>query len=273
MIEALLRNWEPVKETVEDYLRREETAGETGRRAWRLSELPAALAFYRTPYKVSFELGAAGAAPRYRILAVNCHLRYGRQASSRRNEFELLVNHLVAESETRIRRNSGYEDILLLGDLNLDYDRPERDRPRVDKLFAQVVPAESSQAINFPFLDVHPDHDAPFRSNLRRSQSYSQIGLIAHDPRLPTQAANKRAGFEQDGFDYGVFDFAELVLRALSDGGPKTETKSWQVGILKKLEFDVSDHLPIWIRLPMPSAPAVAAVAPEPETVPTVEAR
>jgi len=32
------------------------------------------------------------------------------------------------------------------------------------------------------------------------------------------------------------------------------EAKSYEKELLKKLDFDVSDHLPIWIRLPMPDA-------------------
>jgi hypothetical protein len=57
---------------------------------------------------------------------------------------------------------------------------------------------------------------------------------------------------DPDNFDYGIFDFAELISRALLDQSYSGLHKKTKGIIDRKLEHEISDHLPVWIRLPMP---------------------
>ena len=53
----------------------------------------------------------------------------------------------------------------------------------------------------------------------------------------------------EDFFDYGMFNFVELFKRAgVLKAGPNGEMSYSQ------FEGDVSDHMPIWARMPVPTA-------------------
>ena len=104
--------------------------------------------------------------------------------------------------------------------------------------------------INLPFLDAHPDQATVFRSNARRNQTYDQVAIIARDKRLPPPHQNDEAGHGgADGFDYGMFDFVRLFLDSVPEA-----TKSNGKPDYSLFEYDVSDHMPIWFRLPKPIA-------------------
>ena len=58
------------------------------------------------------------------------------------------------------------------------------------------------------------------------------------------------------GPDYGVFDFTDLFSIALNKGKALKElTKAESRAFIKRFEHSVSDHMPIWLRLPLPSVP------------------
>ncbi len=91
------------------------------------------------------------------------------------------------------------------------------------------------------------------RTNARSDQTYDQIAIFAHDQRLPDYKANETAGEKVDSYDYGAFRYNDLFAKALfnnpnSDSLNKTEQK-W---IVKRTEWDISDHMPVWFRLPIP---------------------
>lgn len=71
---------------------------------------------------------------------------------------------------------------------------------------------------------------------------------------MPNFKANPKAGQVLGGFDYGMFDFVRLFLDAIH--GPQTALddldSSTKRSFFSKFEHDVSDHMPIWIRLPKP---------------------
>lgn len=219
------------------------------------------LTFIRSPQCVSFRVpGAAGADP-YEFLAVNAHLLYGdgsRQKEERRMEFQALMRWLIARAdkdETLYHRN-----ILLFGDLNLDFDEADEDRRRIEAdiraINREVLHKAESSKLNMPFLDVHHGEEEPYRSTARMTQTYDQIALLINDPRLPHSQRNKVAGTEgADGYDYGVFQFTNLFTNALHDGKDFAQlTKPRKQKLVARFEHDVSDHLPIWIRLPIPEA-------------------
>ncbi len=76
---------------------------------------------------------------------------------------------------------------------------------------------------------------------------------MIHDPRLPDPTQNAHAGSDPDGFNYDVFNFVELFSSALHGKPYGGLTKPERKVLIKKFEHDLSDHMPIWIRLPKPS--------------------
>ena len=92
------------------------------------------------------------------------------------------------------------------------------------------------------------------RTNLRRDQTYDQIALFIHDNRLPTSDKNKLAGKLSNGYNYGVFNLTNFISNALHGTDFEDLTKTKQNNIIIKAEHDISDHMPAWIRLPIPGA-------------------
>ena len=56
-----------------------------------------------------------------------------------------------------------------------------------------------------------------------------------------------------DGPDYGVFDFVNLFAVAL-EGEPYSDAwaKDRRKKFFARFEHNVSDHMPLWLRLPKP---------------------
>jgi endonuclease/exonuclease/phosphatase family metal-dependent hydrolase len=217
--------------------------------------LPEFLTFIRQPSCASFRIpGAAGSEP-YEFLAVNAHLLYGDYKDERHNEFKALVGWLVDRARQAARMY--HPNIILLGDCNLDFDNPETDRDKIDAdlkaLNKTKLRSRKSAKLNFPFLTHHPIRDRILRSNARLNQTYDQIGLVIHDPRLPDPRQNAQAGGDPDGFNYDVFNFVELFSTALHGKPYCRLTKNEGKALIGKFEHDLSDHMPIWIRLPRPS--------------------
>ena len=226
--------------------------------------LPHFLTFIRTPHCVSFRVrGAAGAEP-YAFLAVNAHLLYGdktKQRDEREMEFYGLVHWLVERA--RQAKRLYHKDMILLGDLNLDFRKVDPRRERIEgeikALNGGALKGGGRATVYFPFLDVHParrhiqpKERAVFRSTARRTETYDQIAVFSHDSRLPRPKDKSTAGGAPGGFDYGVFNFVDLFAEALH-GKPLLDLDEEQgVALIGKFEHDVSDHMPIWLRLPLP---------------------
>lgn len=218
------------------------------------AQVPIFLTFIRQPFYASFQIvGHPGTIP-YKIMLVNAHLYFGESMEDRRQEFDALMEWILARVEEADADQ--YPNFILIGDLNLDFDDPERDRSRAEtyiKTFNQKMEkAKATTNVNFPFLDPHPKQKAPFRTNARQSETFDQIGLFSHDKRLPTYKDNASMGNHLQGPDYGVFNFVELFREAL--GVPLLEklTEDERKKFYAKFEHEVSDHLPLWLRLPLP---------------------
>jgi endonuclease/exonuclease/phosphatase family metal-dependent hydrolase len=87
-------------------------------------DLPFFLSFIRQPFCVSFKIaGHPGTTP-IRFMAVNAHLLFG-TPKARKKEFQALMEWIIC----RVKENekSYYPNFILLGDLNLDFDDPEKD--------------------------------------------------------------------------------------------------------------------------------------------------
>jgi endonuclease/exonuclease/phosphatase family metal-dependent hydrolase len=228
--------------------------------------MPHFLTFVRTPYCASFEILGLGDAPPYKILAVSAHLLYGSgnkddQLRERDDEFYALINWLMS----RVKSNRDeYRDLVLLGDLNLNFEKADARREVIEQFIkSRNKELKGKNTVYFPFIDPHPKNkerpapDAPdekpvFRTNARSDQTYDHIAFFAHDRRLPTHEHTKFAQQNPDGFDYGVFNFADLFAQALHGVPLAGLSPSQKKALFAKFEHDVSDHMPIWVRLPRP---------------------
>ena len=205
---------------------------------------PFFVTFARQPHGVEFRIGEDEP---YEFMAVNAHLIFGNRIGDRRREFNALMDLL----KSRLGADNSI-NLILMGDLNLDFDKPGSDRDRIDKQIKQLNDdlTDSGPHINFPFLDKHTGHDEVFRTNARMNQTYDHIGLFAHDPRLPSYDQNETMPQSLEGPDYGVFNFMSLFSEALLDKQWNELSGDQRKGLWRKSEHSVSDHLPLWFRLP-----------------------
>ncbi len=226
--------------------------------------LPHFLTFIRTPHCVAFRVKAAPGAEPYAFLAVNAHLLYGdksKQKEEREMEFLGLIRWLVERARRADRLY--HRNMILLGDLNLDFRKVDPRRAKIESdlkaLNGGELRGRGRATVYFPFLDAHPSRArirprerAVFRSTARRTETYDQIAVFSHDARLPRPRDKSRAGDAPGGFDYGVFNFSDLFAEALH-GKPLLDlTKEQRRALIARFEHDVSDHMPIWLRLPNP---------------------
>jgi len=208
--------------------------------------MPVFLTFIRQPFCVGFRIrGYPGTDP-YEFMTVNAHLNYGDPKHDPIQEFHALMNWIVARVEQKGK--TYHPNFILLGDLNMDFDDPVEDKKRLVKEIKELnTTTREGISVNFPFLDIHPNRTEIFRTNARESETYDQIGLFSRDKRLPTFERNEtEMGKKPMGPDYGVFNFVELFATAL--GVPSAQRGD----LIKRFEHKVSDHMPLWLRLPLP---------------------
>lgn len=223
------------------------------------------LTFIRTPLCTSFRIPGSPDSDPYEFLAVNAHLLYGdknKQKLERELEFYALLMWLIERSK-KVKKLY-HKNLILMGDLNLDFTKADERRKiiedKIKSLNGGELRSPNSATVNFPFFNVHKDapidedtgEPGVFRATVRLGETYDQIALFSHDDRLPTPDDNATAGTTKDGFDYGVFNFSDLFSQALHHKPYSMLTKVQKKALIVKYEHDVSDHLPIWIRLPRP---------------------
>jgi hypothetical protein len=155
--------------------------------------------------------------------------------------------------------------MVLFGDLNLDFEAVDQRRAKIEahiKAQDQALKGKSG-AVYFPFIDAHPAIHAPalsgasvndgvIRTNARADQTYDHIAFFGHDKRLPNHEHTASAGRNPDGFNYGVFNFVDLFAEALHGVPLFGLTTDQKKALFAKFDHDVSDHMPIWVRLPRP---------------------
>ena len=217
--------------------------------------LPRFLTFIRQPHCASFEVVPHNEnAKPYEFLIVNAHLLYGEDKRERRWEFDALIEWLTMRA--KMRDAASYENIIMMGDCNLEFEDVDVTREQMDAWLKTInstkLAVKQAAKVNFPLLDPHPTRGL-IRTNARQDQTYDQIAIFAHDKRLPDYKANETAGSQPDSYDYGAFQFTDLFARALF-GAPglgvlKEKDQKW---IIQRTEWDISDHMPAWFRLPVP---------------------
>ena len=140
---------------------------------------------------------------------------------------------------------------MILGDLNLDFKANNEQRRDAIETFLSDINKSGAQKVmvNFPFLYDHPIQGL-INTNARQTQTFDQIAYFHNDPRIPLAEHNQLAGSsEEDFFDYGMFNFVELFKSA----GVINEDANGKLDY-SDFEHDVSDHMPIWARMPVPVA-------------------
>jgi len=225
--------------------------------------LPTFLTFIRQPHCASFEVVPEPKSGKsYQFLLVNAHLLYGTDKRERRWEFDALINWLTQRARVR---DASYENIIMMGDCNLEFKDGDVMRKEIEggvtrdeidtnlkKLNSTVLIDKDSAKANFPLLTKHPERGW-IRTNARSNQTYDQIAIFAHDPRLPDHKANETAGTTPDQFDYGAFRFNDLFAKAFfNESNFEALDKDKQKWLIKRTEWDISDHMPVWFRLPIP---------------------
>ena len=215
------------------------------------AKMPTFLTFIRTPFCVSFEISGHPGTEPYQFMAINAHLYFGDYMADRRQEFDALMEWIIA----RVNENDRayYPNFILLGDLNLDFDNPRTDRKRIEK-HMKTFNANTEEAVNvnFPFLDPYPGRKKVFRTNARLNETFDQIGLFCRDRRMPSYLDNATMGQNPRGPDYGVFDSANLFSEALNNQPFDRLSPDAKGEFLARFEHKVSDHMPLWLRLPLP---------------------
>lgn len=214
--------------------------------------LPEFVQFIRTPHLASFQVPASDDSEPYEFVCANAHLMYGsksKQKDEREREFKALIRWLILRAREKDKNYVG--NMVLFGDLNLDFEKRDVRRRAIDKfimsLNASPTKLRPATKVNFPFLNDHPDQSV-IRTNARRSQTYDQIALFGEDTRLPPPQMNISAGAGgRDDYNYGMFDFVQLFIDAV----PQLQLPRKKIDC-RLFEYDVSDHMPIWIRLPIP---------------------
>ena len=196
--------------------------------------------FIRTPHIVEFVIGSPESS--YKFYAVNAHLVSGKSKTERELEFFALLEWLLFDSPTTVVKEE--KTFLLMADLNLDF-ASDIDSRR--KAFAEYMASINKNRnlkakVNFPFLD------GGLFTNARQDETFDHIAWITTDTRLPRGRHNGQAGtFGDDEYDYGMFDFVRLFADAgpgkLTDGSPAFD----------RYTHDFTDHMPIWVRLPIPN--------------------
>lgn len=216
-------------------------------------ELPRFVSFIRQPHCVSFRIKGAASSKPFEFLVVNAHLLYGKNKREREWEFKALLEWLTIRAKYVDRLY--HPNILLLGDCNLDFGSVPDMRDDIDGflmgLNKSVLKSKKAADANFPLLSSHPKLGI-IKTALRQKQTYDQIGIFSNDPRLPKPEDNETAGAEAGGYDYGVFNIANLIAQALHGKNIDEVTASQRKVIFKKAEFDITDHMPIWMRLKLP---------------------
>ena len=215
--------------------------------------LPEFLSFIRQPHCVSFRISGAAEEKPFEFIVVNAHLLYGTNKREREWEFKALIEWLSLRAKYADKLY--HPNLLLLGDCNLDFDSVPAMKQNIETLLKSlnktVLKSKKAAAANFPLLSEHPKHGI-LKTALRQKATYDQIGIFSNDPRLPKVSDNANAGATENGYDYGVFNMANLIANALHGKDIGELSKPQKKALYKKAEFDISDHMPIWMRLKRP---------------------
>ena len=189
-----------------------------GKRRLGLSSVthPGFLTFIRTPHCAAFSIKAKGSADPVEFLALNAHLLFGASETERTREFFALLTWLVQRAKQAKRMY--FTNMILLGDLNMDFDDPNVRMSDIIKLLldleSNLLTGQSAARVNFPFLEPYPGQAQLLHTNARKNQTFDHVAFFINkkEKGLPLSDNNQDAGKKgRNKFDYGVFDFRRVV--------------------------------------------------------------
>ncbi len=245
---------------IEDFTQRVEKAKANNQRVPRLSKeaLPEFLTFIRTPHCGAFTIRGRSGHAGVPFIAINAHTLYGNDKRERRAEFFALLEWLVSRAKRGDRLY--HRNMLLMADLNMEFDAADTQRATIDDRIRSLnngrLSAAAAARVNFPYLSAHPQKGL-MTTNARKTQTYDHIAFFISpsEINLPRVPENQLAGNNVDGYDYGVVDFASLFAEVrFGDSNVGNLTSAQQTQLYKACKDDVSDHMPIWVRLSIPGA-------------------
>ena len=175
-------------------------------------------------------------------------MQYGTE-KEREREFFYLLEWLVHSTNNPTDMEPPLT--ILMADLNLTFGKSNsKRRDAIAKTVSDYNSKMNSNRqlrVNFPFLDEHPTKGI-IKTNARLSETFDHISTFSRgENRFPWARYNNTAGQHGvEGFDYGVFNFVKLF----QDAGFARETDG-KIDV-SKFDFDVSDHMPIYLRMPIP---------------------
>ncbi|MEM7431617.1 MAG: hypothetical protein AAF351_06720 [Pseudomonadota bacterium] len=225
--------------------------------------LPAFLDFIRTPHCAAFVIKGKGSGDDIEFLALNAHTLYGNSKKERKREFDALFEWLVKRAKSR--DTMYFKNMIILADLNMMFNNADTQLSDIIKkihdLGSHFFADDGDVRVNFPFLDVHPDETQLFNTNARSNQTFDHVAFFV-DPdehNLPLESANRNAGKtngveDLNAYNYGVFNFVELASETLHGTNYFSLTDDQQDSLISRINDDVSDHMPIWARIPIPGA-------------------
>ena len=130
----------------------------------RQLRMPVFLTFIRQPFCAGFRIHGHPNTDPYEFMAVNAHLNYGDPKHDPIQEFRALMSWIIARSGQKGK--TYHPNFILLGDLNMDYDKPLVDKARLTSDIKDLNKVtQKGVSVNFPFLDVHPGCEEIFRTN------------------------------------------------------------------------------------------------------------
>ena len=249
--ELLVDNFDAIADAVADY-REKVKQFEDGQLDKKPGfRLPVFLSFIRQPYAVSFRIVGHPEATPYEFLAVNAHLIFGNTLGERKREFAALMEWLRSREEQN--KGETFPGAVLLGDLNLDFNAPQKDISDIApflKGFKNQLGEEVE--VRFPFLEKHPNQTAVFRTNARQKETFDHLGFFFRPDRVSEAIRKGAIAEDARGPDYGVVNFVNLFANAVEGKEFNEMTKAQKTVFYKTFEHSVSDHMPIWVRFPLP---------------------
>ncbi len=218
---------------------------------------PAFLSFIRTPHCASFSIKSKNGADPIDFLGVNAHTLYGKSKDERDREFFALLNWIVNRAKSR--DSMYFKNMIVMADLNMQFKNEGQKWSDIIKLIIDLektkLRGNRAARVNFPFLNVHPKEIGLYRTNARKDETFDHVGIfIDRDEKgLPRDDHNKRASLDgPNGYDFGVFDFMELFSQSRHEKHFYQLTELQTSDLRKRAMADVSDHMPIWVRIPIP---------------------
>ena len=261
VVKTLQQDINAWKKFFTDFKKKNDKRVQLGKKRLGLSDVthPRFLTFIRTPHCASFSILGKDGADSVDFLAINAHTLFGDSKKERTREFFALLDWLVQRAKQSKRMY--FKNMIVLADLNMEFDDADNRFSdivkRLHDLESNLLTGQTAARVNFPFLDVHPAETSLFSTNARRNQTFDHIAFFIDkkEKGLPLNSQNQVAGQTgPNGYDYGVFNFSELFAQSVHNTSFNQLTASERKALLSKAKADVSDHMPIWARIPIPGA-------------------